>query len=101
MALPRIDTYKLFNAQTANATSASVIAAIPSGFTVYASGGFGGGNVQMQVSPDGGTTWVNDGTTITADGVTEFSTAATAVRAVLAGATAATLSLWVVPHDNR
>lgn len=101
MALPRLDTYKLFNAQAANANSTPAVVPFPSGFTVMCSGGFGGGNIQMQVSPDGGTTWVNAGATITADGATDFAFAATAVRAVLAGATASTLSLWVVPHDNN
>ena len=100
MALPRIDTYQLFNAQTANATSNPVVAAIPSGFSVYVSGVLGGGSIQVQLTPDAAT-YVNAGAAITAAGATDFPYAARGVRVVLAGATSPNVSVWIIPLDNN
>ena len=49
---------KLFTAQTDNADSSTVVAR-GTELTVYAFGTFDTSTVKIQVSPDGGTTWID------------------------------------------
>lgn len=81
---------------------------------IYGGGGndFGGGTVNIQYSPDGGTTYVNlpdlsgTVTNVTSDTVLNLQTGAGGrnddqpkIRASLAGSTSPTIIIYV--HDNR
>lgn len=87
---------KLLDGVTANATSAEHITACSETIIVVASGTFGSGTVTLQVSPDGGTTWVTTGKTLTADGsVFQDFPAGSRLRVALTGATGPDLDVWI------
>lgn len=68
--------------------------------SLVASGGFGGGTLTVQVSPDGGTTWINTPATLTAAGVTNFiGGEGLLFRLALTGAAGASLTAWVAFQD--
>lgn len=65
---------------------------------IVASGSFGGGTLTLEVSPDGGTTWVATTSTLTAAGVIVAevpSFAAARVRATLGSSTTPNLNVWL------
>ena len=53
--------------------------------TVYAYGTWDGATATVELSPDGGTTWVDSGISLTADGMTNLEARGDQIRAVLAG----------------
>jgi len=63
--------------------------------TVFAYGTFGGGTLELQASPDGGTTWITiPGTTFTNNGIGNFQINLDClVRATLSGSTAPNLNV--------
>lgn len=91
---------QLFNAQTANGSSG----AFPSAgdyITLVASGAFGGATITVEVSPNGGTTWVATDAMLTAAGVKNFiGGEGLLFRLTLSGATGTTsVSAWVAFQD--
>ncbi len=67
--------------------------------TLYANGDFGGGTLNIEVSPDGGTTWFAiTETELTVVGLVNFQAefSHNGLRVVLAGATAPSLNYWVL-----
>ena len=61
-------------------------------------GTWGSGTSKLQMSPDGGTTWIDVGTdvTLTDDGMGNFQLGPCKIRGDLSGSTGATLSAWVL-----
>jgi hypothetical protein len=102
MAVSRLDTFKLMDAATtgaANGNGTPYVGPVNGFVTVMPTGSFGGGTLQPQVSPDGGTTWVNIGGTITTGQAAVLQVSATALRVVLAGATAPAVNCWATFAD--
>lgn len=98
--------FRLFNNQAANGNSAVFT---PRSYTpdsglnmeLFVTGTFGGGSVQLQQSPDGGTNWFNVGTAMTTAGrqvVTVFSQVQ--LRLALTGATSPSLNAWISNSGN-
>ena len=92
-------TTQLFTAQTADGQSATLN--WPGGFgTFVVAGTFNSTTTKLQMSPDGGTTWVNVGTDaiFTAAGIVNFQLPVCALRADLAGTTSPgpSINAWVV-----
>ena len=100
---------KIFTNQTANGTSsaytynpfkkngpaggpASTVVAI-----LIAAGTFNGANITWQISPDQGTTWITDTTTVTAAGFTQiYMLPGWQIRLVVASVGASTsISAWL------
>lgn len=78
-------------------TNTSTVAFEASGQTgICAAGTFGGGTMVLEVSPDGGTTWIPlAGASYTAAFTTVITMASGArLRAVLTGATTPSISVW-------
>jgi hypothetical protein len=65
--------------------------------TLYASGAFDGGTLQVQASPDNGTNWFDvTGANLTADGVVNFEIKAELLRVNLSGASSPNVEIWVL-----
>jgi len=80
--------FTLFDAQTSNASSSSILwKGDGSEGQICAWGTFDGGTVKLQASPDGGTTWIDiDGTSATANSYKPFSaTSGEQLRADVSG----------------
>ena len=94
---------KVFTVQTVDgqSTVVNLNTRVNGEYFMAASGGFGGGTLAAEVSPDGGTTWVpvreRDGTAavLTTPGELPILVAGDLLRLDLSGATAATLDAWV------
>jgi hypothetical protein len=103
MAVSRLDSCPLLdgvNSGVANGNGPTFNLPINGQVTVYVSGTFGAGNVQIQVSPDNGTTWFNLGAALSSVTSSTSTIVATAIRAVVAGATAPAIKCWAVLVDN-
>jgi hypothetical protein len=102
MGVSRLDNPKLLDAATtgaANGNGQTFDIPINGLVTVYVSGTFGGGNVQIQVSPDHGVTWMNLGAALSSTTSVTSTIVATAIRAIVAGATAPALNCYAVLVD--
>jgi hypothetical protein len=67
---------------------------------IAAQGTWGSGTIQLQVTPDAGTTWINvSGISITADGTVTFACAPGQVRLNLSGSGGASLNAWISGMD--
>lgn len=64
-------------------------------------GTFKGGTLLLQVTPDGGTTWVSGGASLTAAGSTSFDLPVADVRASITGTTEATTAAPVKAWIQR
>lgn len=92
---------RVFNNQAANGNSATYfpkgdVEELGLNMELFVSGTFGGGTVQFQQSPDGGTTWFNVGAGVTAAGrqvITVYSQCA--IRLTLTGATSPAINAWI------
>lgn len=73
---------------TANGSTNSFDLQHVTNVAVYVEDSLGGGNVQLQASQDGGTTWHNVGSPIAAIGVSIVQCPGGTIKGVLAGATA-------------
>lgn len=91
---------KLFNAQTANGSS-QVFPSAGDYITLIAQGVFGGATITVELSPDGGTTWVATSAVLTATGVQNFiGGEGLKFRLTLSGATGTTnVNAWVAFQD--
>lgn len=86
---------KLLDAVTANANSDAIVWKGGTGLLV-ATGTWGSGTIAVQISPDGGTTWIGlTSITMTANGTKEFTAPAAKLRLALTGATNPSLTAWV------
>lgn len=98
--------FRLFNGQATNGNSVTFNpkSYVPDGglnMELFVTGTFGGGSAQLQQSPDGGTTWFNVDTPLTAAGrqvVTVFSPIQ--LRLALTGATSPNLNAWISNTGN-
>jgi hypothetical protein len=92
---------KLFDGVTADGNSAALALDRAHGgggraFTLIATGTWGGGTITLQLSPDGGTTWVSTSYTLSANGEQHGTDMiATHARLNLAGATTPDLDAWL------
>jgi hypothetical protein len=92
---------KLFTGISGNASSPNVPLERARGggikpLTMIGEGTWGGGTLTLQISPDGGTTWVSTTVTLTDDGVVGVSNIiGTHARLNLAGATSPSLDGWL------
>ena len=88
-------TTQLFAAKTANG-STEAVPVNGRHVSFIASGTFGGATLTVEISPDGGTTWVSTGSTLTAAGVVELAYGeGTSLRVTLSGATGTTsVNVW-------
>jgi hypothetical protein len=89
---------KLLSAVDDNTTGASISIPLQDRtYTFFASGTFGSGTVTLHISPDDGVTFVPlAASALTAAGSVTLPFRATAIRAVLAGATSPSLSAWLL-----
>jgi len=102
-ALAAIKVTQVFTAQTANGNSSAYqLTSAPEGgvqpvtMQLQASGTWGGAVLQVQVSPDSGTTWITlTGASLTVDGVIQFDVNATQVRVNISGVTTTSLNAWI------
>lgn len=68
--------------------------------TVHLADDIGGGNIQLEVSPDDGTTWIPIGATITTLIAFAYqSVVGTRLRLALAGSTTPNLDAWIAVAD--
>ncbi len=92
---------KVFTSQTANGSTSSLNWDGREG-QVIASGTWDGANIQLEVSPDSGTTWVSVGDEgkLEADGAFNFSLNPCNVRLTVASAGASTsLNAWITSEE--
>ena len=79
-----------------NASSAAYRKGTDEPVVLVAEGTWGGGTLTLQITPDGGTTWVTTGKTLTANGTVTFDCpAGLQFRATLAGATGGSIDAWI------
>jgi hypothetical protein len=95
---------QVFDGQSAdgNSSEVSIASSVETTFFFVLSGTFGGGSVKPQVSPDGGTTWVDckevyqaGAISATAAGMYPFLARGTALRLNLSGSTSPDLDAWL------
>lgn len=74
----------------------------PGGFSgsVIVFGAFGGGTAKLQFSVDG-TTWVDEGSTFSADGVAGFELPGCLLRVNLSGSTSPDLTVFIRQRGGR
>jgi hypothetical protein len=99
MTVSRLDSVLLLDGVAtgiANGNGPTIDIPVNSICSIYVSGALGGGNVQVQVSPDHGVTWFPLGSAIAAAGGAPSynQVVATAIRAVVAGATSPAIKCW-------
>lgn len=69
--------------------------------TVAVWGDFGGGTAKLQMSFDGGDTWIDEGSTFSADGASNFQLPGCLMRVNLSGATSPDLNVLIRQRGGR
>lgn len=85
---------QLFEAQSANGESTARDWSGGAG-TLAGSGTFDSGTLTLQMSPDGGTTWLATSATLTAAGIAAFTLPPCKVRLSLGGASTPSVNGWI------